>query len=124
MSTCATSATARGSCGCRRPELGRHGAVGSLQPHDQAGVAGALQAGLGVLGRAEVAARAEALTAERGSLQRLLEGYLGGLGAASKPSSHDARNILTNHVLKTFPELVARKAAQVAATKRQRAEKP
>jgi len=32
--------------------------------------------------------------------------------------------MLTNHVLKAFPELVARKAAQVAATKRQRAEKP
>ena len=83
-----------------------------------------MQACLRVLGRAEVAARAEALTAERGSLQRLLEGYLGGPEAASKPSSRDARNILTNHVLKTFPELVARKAAQVAATKRQRAEKP
>ena len=83
-----------------------------------------MHASLGVLGRAEVAARAEALAAEHGSLQRLLEGYLGGLGAASKPSSRDARNMLTNHVLKAFPELVARKAAQVAATKRQRAEKP
>ena len=61
---------------------------------------------------AEAAARAEALAAERGSLQRLLEGYLGGLEAASKPSSRDARNMLTNHVIKAFPDLVARKAVQ------------
>lgn len=62
---------------------------------------------------AEAAARAEALAAERGSLQRLLEGYLGGPEAASKPSSRDARNVLTNHILKAFPELMARKAADI-----------
>jgi len=62
---------------------------------------------------AEAAARAEALAAERGSLQRLLEGYLGGLEAASKPSSRDARNMLTNHVIKAFPDLVARKATDI-----------
>lgn len=42
-----------------------------------------------------------------------LEGYLGGPEAASKPSSRDARNVLTNHILKAFPELMARKAADI-----------
>ena len=62
---------------------------------------------------AQAAAQAEALAAERGSLTRLVEGYLTGLEAAGKPSAKDARNLLTNHVIEAFPVLAARKAAEV-----------
>jgi len=63
---------------------------------------------------AESAALAAALAAERGSLQRLIEAYVGGLEAAAKSSARDARSLLVRHVVEAFPALAARKAADIA----------
>jgi integrase len=63
---------------------------------------------------AEAAAQAEVAARERGSLEKLVDAYLSGLEAAGKPSARDARNLLSNHVLKAHRELAARKAAEIA----------
>lgn len=66
--------------------------------------------------RAAAEADAAALAdAERGTLAKLIYGYIQGLQRAGKFDWKDAQGVLRLHVVEAFPELAARKAAEIHA---------